>query len=225
MTTALFVAPLFEVECGYLLRALSPRFGVHSLRGSWRGFTLNEIGAKFPRAPEGLSPYDGIIFSDVGAKNFNPAAMNAVCDWVHAGGGFLMIGGHASFAGFENMGGWSGTPIEQILPVRISGPSDAIQRHTGFVFEPTGVQHPAIEELDFSDMPVAIGYNRVVAKPDAQILLRCGDDPILCVGKVGCGRVTAFMSDAHPHWSGGWTDWPHYAAFWQQLLLWVCEGK
>ena len=122
------------------------------------------------------------------------------------------------------MGGWGGSPVEELLPVTIPERSDALQHHRGFTFEPADVSHPAVAGIDFSDMPIAIGFNRVVARPDARTLLRCGRHPILCVREVAAGRTAAYMSDAHPHWSGGWTDWPHYAAFWQKLLGWVCGG-
>jgi uncharacterized membrane protein len=220
----LFVAPLFETECGYLLRALAPAFSVRTISGAWRGFSHNAIPDVFPGTAAELGKVDAVIFSDVGRRNFDVASLEAVGQYVRSGGGFLMIGGHASFGGFEGMGGWADSPLEDLLPVTIPEWSDAVQHHRGFYFEAADVSHPAVSGIDFSDMPVAIGFNRVTPRPDAKTLLRCGKHPILCVREVGKGRTAAYMSDAHPHWSGGWTDWPHYAAFWQKLLGWVCGG-
>lgn len=215
----------FEVECGYLLRALSPDFAVRCLRGSWRGFSENEIPAGFPHSSEELSSYRAVVLSDVGSEHFDAQAQTALGEYVHAGGGFLMIGGHASFGGFEKMGNWGDTPVEELLPVQIVAGHDVVQHHRGFFFEVENGEHAAVAGIDFSEMPVAIGYNRVRARPDAQVVLTCGDDPVLCTRQVGRGRTAAYTSDAHPHWSGGWTDWPHYSAFWRSVLRWVCGAE
>jgi Mg-chelatase subunit ChlD len=71
-----------------------------------------------PAEVEGLRPYDLVIFSDVPAGRIGGATRQAVVSYVEDyGGGFVMIGGESSFG----VGGWGGTSIEELLPVRFEG--------------------------------------------------------------------------------------------------------
>ncbi len=219
----LYVAPLFEIECEYLLRALRPAFDMHCIHGEWRGFKENQIPGKFPKAAQALSSYDAVIFSDVGKKNFTTSQLKALEAFVQSGGGFLMIGGYASFAGHELMANYHGTEVEEILPVHINAKSDTANLIQGFIAQPTTHDHPIMQGIDWEIVPVAIGYNRVKAKNTSEVLMEYEGDPILVVGQYGKGRTAAFMTDAHPHWSGGWTDWKYYSVFWQNLVSWVAR--
>ena len=71
-----------------------------------------------PGSVEGLRRYDLIVFSDIPARWVNAAQQAAVVRYVKDyGGGFIMIGGENSFG----VGGWGGSAIEEVLPVRFSG--------------------------------------------------------------------------------------------------------
>jgi uncharacterized membrane protein len=71
-----------------------------------------------PQSPDALRDYDLVVFSDVSARTVAGASQQAVAKYVEEqGGGFVMIGGENSFG----VGGWSGTAIEKILPVRFEG--------------------------------------------------------------------------------------------------------
>ncbi len=69
------------------------------------------------------------------------------------------------------------------------------------------------------------GYNRVRPKPDATVLARHGDDPILITRTYGRGRTAAFASDFAPHWAGDFVRWPGYATFWAQLFAWLAAPR
>ncbi|MEE8441101.1 MAG: VWA domain-containing protein [Spirochaetia bacterium] len=61
-----------------------------------------------------LIPYDSVIFDNVPAYDLSLARMEMIERYVRdTGGGFIMIGGDASFGA----GGYYGTPIERALPV------------------------------------------------------------------------------------------------------------
>ncbi len=45
-------------------------------------------------------------------------------------------------------------------------------------------------------------------------------NPLLAHWTYGLGRAVAFTSDAGRRWTGQWTDWDHYAAFWSQVVRW-----
>ncbi len=64
-----------------------------------------------------LFGFDVIIFGDIAARQFTPAHLDMIRDFVEKrGGGFIMLGGFRSFAA----GGYRGTPIEEILPVYVA---------------------------------------------------------------------------------------------------------
>jgi len=64
-----------------------------------------------------LARFQMVVLSDTAAEDVPSAAMDALARWVRAGGGFLMAGGERSFG----LGGWQGTPVAEILPVRLDG--------------------------------------------------------------------------------------------------------
>jgi Ca-activated chloride channel family protein len=69
----------------------------------------------FPANLREMERFDAIILSDVPAENVSMSQMQALEQYVRdVGGGFIMAGGPNSFG----MGGYFGTTIERILPVR-----------------------------------------------------------------------------------------------------------
>ena len=77
----------------------------------------------------------------------------------------------------------------------------------------------ATDGLDFSRAPPLLGYALARAKRHARVLLdaRPGH-PLLVTHRYGLGTATAFLSDAHAHWSAEWLDWPGYGRFWAQVM-------
>ena len=74
-----------------------------------------------PQSLEELAGFDGIILSDIPARQVGENAMSAMHDYVDKlGGGLVMIGGPNSFG----VGGYYRTPIEEILPVKLKSPDD-----------------------------------------------------------------------------------------------------
>jgi len=82
--------------------------------------------------PAALAQYRGIaavVLDDVSAPRLSPDQMASLRDYVgHLGGGLIVVGGTHSFG----VGGYSGTPLEEVLPVtmdvrhRLAIPSMAI---------------------------------------------------------------------------------------------------
>lgn len=68
-----------------------------------------------PANPAELISFDAVIIDEVAAERFSNAQMNALISFVKDfGGGLLMLGGGKAFG----PGGYSGTSLEEILPVR-----------------------------------------------------------------------------------------------------------
>ena len=82
-----------------------------------QGFRVAVTASSDMRAdPTGLARWDLVIFDNVPAYDLSLARMEAVESYVRSGGGgFLMLGGDASFG----MGGYYKTPIEKVLPVDV----------------------------------------------------------------------------------------------------------
>ena len=75
-------------------------------------------GTGIPTTFEDMRKYDLVMFSDIPAGAVGAASRQALDRYVRDhGGGFIMVGGPNSFG----MGGWSGSTVERLLPVRSEG--------------------------------------------------------------------------------------------------------
>lgn len=186
----------------------------------------------FPDTAEALRAWDCIVISDIGANSlllhpdtFNrsvprPNRLDALATYVRAGGGVVMVGGYLTFQGIEAKGCWRGTPVEEILPVTLEPFDDRCERPDGVVPQVTG-SHAVTDQVQ-GTWPALLGYNRLTARPTAQVLATVGDDPLLVVGSAGRGRSVAFASDCSPHWAPpAFMDWEHYGRLWSQMVLWA----
>jgi len=178
---------------------------------------------RFPQAELKSKSCDVIILSDIGRDQIGNTASRAVEYFVSGGGGLLMIGGFASFAGHELRGNYHGSEVEKVLPVTCSSTPDDIAVYRGFHPKPVTKHHPILEAISCNDFPVLVGYNRVALKKDATLLLKYSGDPILAVREVEKGRSAAFASDCAPHWCGGLVDWPQYDDFWSTIVHWLTK--
>ncbi|MFO0559776.1 MAG: VWA domain-containing protein [Polyangiales bacterium] len=75
-------------------------------------------GSAVPNSLRELERFDFVVLSDVDAPSVSVGSQQAIAQYVRTlGGGFLMAGGPRSFG----LGGWGGTEIERLLPVRMEG--------------------------------------------------------------------------------------------------------
>lgn len=192
------------------------------------------VPASFPDA-DGLAAFDVVMLSDIGADSIllhpdtlarserTPDRLAALRDFVAAGGGVAMIGGWMSFSGYEGRAGFGRTALADVLPVTLLEGDDRVERPDGVTPEVTagGGAHPVLAGID-AEWPWFLGYNRVIARPEARVLLTCDDDPFLVVGSFGAGRSLAFASDCAPHWAPpGFLEWSAHDAFWSQAADWL----
>lgn len=95
-----------EGRAGYLARALTAGEFEVDVRGP----------RAIPTSLRELERYDFVILSDVPADQVSLSQQDAIERYVRdLGGGFLMAGGENGFG----LGGWQGTRIERLLPVRM----------------------------------------------------------------------------------------------------------
>ena len=132
-----------------------------------------------------------------------------------------MVGGYMTFQGIEGKAQYAGTAVEDALPVIADAPRRSRRGAARCDAARRGCGHPIVEGVT-GDWPALLGYNRVVAKPDAEVLARVGGDPLLVAGSFGKGRGVAFTSDCGPHWAPPpFVEWDGYAKLWNGIANWA----
>lgn len=196
----------------------------------------HEAAEHFPFDLEELRRYRVVVLSDIGANTLllpeavwqrgetMPNRLRVIRDFVAVGGGLVMAGGYLSFQGIDGRARFRHTAVEEALPVRCLPHDDRLEIPQGFVAEPTGA-HPVLAGLD-GPWPALLGANEVIAKEDAQVLMRLPQDegghPLLVLGGHGSGRAVAWTSDIGPHWvPERFVRWAGYARLWTNILGWV----
>lgn len=168
------------------------------------------------------APRSLLIISDYPAARMNVAAQKKLVEQVAGGAGLIMIGGWESFHGLG--GDWDGTLVGDALPVMIASIDDRMNCDQPVLVRRLA-EHPVLAGLPWDSRPPVIGgFNRIIAKPDATVLLEaqrftaaCDESafrfiprdqhPLLVVGEFGRGRTAALATDVAPHWVGPLVDW------------------
>ena len=136
-----------------------------------------------------------------------------------------MCGGYLSFAGIYASAKYYRTPIEAILPVNLFTFDDRVELPEGAQPDLVDAGHPIVAGME-APWPVLLGYNELTVKPDAHLIARVGEHPLLAVRQVGRGRTLAWASDIGPHWCPEtFTTWPGYARMWVQAVRWLAQRE
>ncbi len=101
-----------------------------------------------------MQSYDLVMLENVGAYDMPPAAHRVLREFVATlGGGLVMVGGERSFGA----GGWMGTELEDILPVRLDLPEQLItpQAAVAFVLDSSGSMGQPVAGSLKSQMQIA----------------------------------------------------------------------
>jgi uncharacterized membrane protein len=150
-----------------------------------------------------------------------PNRLEAIRDYVKGGGGFVMVGGYLTFQGIEGKALYHGTAVEDVLPVFIEAGDDRAEKPQGVSPVISEVGHAIVRGLS-ADWPALLGYNRVTAKPEAEVVAKVGEHPLIVAGRYGKGRSVAFTSDCGPHWAPPpFVEWEGYAPLWRQIAGWA----
>ena len=188
---------------------------------------------RFPLTVDALRPYDVVILSDIGANTLllssdtfvkslvRPNRLQSLHDYVHQGGGLVMVGGYLTFQGIDAKARYAGSPVETALPVVISPHDDRVEVPEGVVPRVTNPDHPIVAGLP-QEWPPLLGYNRLSARPEAEVAAVVGPDPLIAAWSHGAGRAVAFASDCGPHWAPpGFVEWEGYSRLWRQIVTWA----
>ena len=80
-----------------------------------------------------------------------------------------MIGGYMSFSGFEGKAKYQNTALADVLPVTMLGYDDRIESPAGVTPVPVA-SHAVLRGIE-GQWPPMLGYNRLIAKADATVVL------------------------------------------------------
>lgn len=182
--------------------------------------------------------YDVYLIGDVPAIALGESRLKKLKACVDAGSGLLMMGGVYSFGA----GGYAGSPIEDVLPVRMSrlevqGAGDVsadlhVDRDLKMLPTPDGTRH-FIMRLSAEKnrerwlaLPPLRGANRLERKNAFVEVLAESEDrvPLLFAAESGKARVLAFAGDTTWRW---WMrDFKaEHQRFWRQVVLWLARKE
>ncbi len=165
--------------------------------------------------------------------------------YVEGGGGLAMVGGDQSFSSGE----YAGTPIAEVLPVRLLGDApDSARLISEEELRPRltaeGTDHPILQvghsraetQQILAGLPALIGVNLVAgAMPGATVLathpsLKDSEGkpmPVLATGEAGKGRSLALTTDTSWHWAflsvGAGGTRQAYDRFWRNAIRWLIQ--
>ena len=184
-----------------------------------------------------LSSFDLIIFQNFKYDPFiDKKYLGNIRKYVENGGAFLMIGGDLSF----QRGGYSHTPIEEILPVSF----EEINR--SFVEKPFQpllnqefIRHPILsleKDLDLNlgvwdSLPSLQGVNMgLLPDKNAHVLARYSKDstaPLLVIGEFEKGRTALLATDSMWNWNfrsvGDGGSGRYFQKLWNNVIDWLID--
>lgn len=191
----------------------------------------------FPDTAEKLSEYDAVILSDIGGNTLllhndtfvkakiKNNKLKAIKEYVSNGGGFAMMGGYMSFQGIDGKARYAGSPIEDILPVKLMQTDDRMEAPEGVVPTIVNSNHPVLQNVSDA-WPHFLGYNILVEKPEADVIAKCNDHVFMASSEYGKGRTFVFASDIAPHWgSPEFLNWDGYKTVFVNMIRWLSNIK
>ena len=204
----------------------------------------DEAAGGFPATRAELFGYRAVVLGSVEAASFTPDQLRMLAAFVsERGGSLLMLGGRRAFA----EGGWAGTPVAQVLPVRLTGtahdPASGELPVIRLTVRPTDTGRAALvtqlaDTLSASDtrwrgLPALTTVNVLgPAKPGAEVWLsgratRGADLTVLAWQRFGRGKAAAFAVQDSWVWQMDASipvDDPTHGRFWRRLVRWLTDG-
>ena len=179
-----------------------------------------------------LKNFDLLIFDNFSHQfYFNPKYLENVREFVNEGGGLAMIGGPNQFTGY------AGTPVGEVLPIKLARKEDYRRDNPSEVrLTRVGITHPitrvSSDEKDtlnlWREMPPLDGINLLEPKSTGTVLLETRDAtprPIITVGNYGKGRSLVLSTDYSWKWYMGMVakgkgNWAYFR-FMERMVRWL----
>ena len=196
------------------------------------------LAAGFPATRDALFTYDVVVLANQDVRLLSQEQLGWLRDFVGTRGGGLLAFGAKSFDGQA----LAGTPVEELLPLRLSEGAGVVLAASlsGGAAErprltPDGANHPmmrigATDEdgaKRWNALPALAGHVKLGApRPGAVILAvtdgEVGQEPLVAVQRYGAGRTMIFGGEASWRWkmmlpAGDRT----YDRFWRRAARWL----
>ena len=104
----------------------------------------------------------------------------------------MMVGGYLSFQGIEAKANYANTALASVLPVEMETGDDREETPHGVHPVVTDLRDPVTAGLP-ERWPAILGFQRVKARDEAQVLVEVEGRPLVVVGNSGEGRVMALF--------------------------------
>ncbi|MCG2661429.1 MAG: glutamine amidotransferase [Kiritimatiellae bacterium] len=186
---------------------------------SYRGERLTT----FPATAEDFMQYDAVAFINVSTPPLREEGQRLLKQFVADGGGLIVCGGFYSYGG----GFFTGSVLEEMLPVTIKGPRDVKKLPLAMDVIP-GDAVPGLPVLPPGNAGVVMWLHDVTAKPGAKVPLRAGagdpSKPFLVTGVYGEGRVAAFAATVYgvpPKGKSEFWNCSEWPGFLTGVIRWV----
>jgi uncharacterized membrane protein len=227
-----FTTSTYEEGCAEFVSALESR------QWTVEHIPSHLVDTKMPSTLEALRQHAVVVLSDVGSNTFllgrqtflagqvSPDLLELIAAYTSDGGGLVMVGGYMSFSGIDGKAGYGKTRLQDVLPVTVSASDDRVEKPAGVVPCVQTPDHPTVAGITGAGItgawPRLLGYNRLTPRPHGQVVVTCGEDPLLVAGTYGEGRCVAFASDMGPHWAPeGFISWDGYPELWDGIASWA----
>lgn len=173
--------------------------------------------ADLPTTAEELFQYNLVIIGNLSYATLGPDFTALLKYYVEHGGGLLVLGGDSAFGN----GGYAGTPLEALLPVKCRPEADLKKTDDGGLLRATisGVWGP----LD-PEGKAAAPYVHVPAqlKPDAVVWAKAGEFPFLVAHYPGRGTAAVLLASPLGTLDQGTPFWRSEA--WARMLSFYVGG-
>jgi uncharacterized membrane protein len=182
-----------------------------------------------PAAAGDLSRFRAVILANIEADALGRDWTAQLARFVRAGGAVAMLGGDDAFGA----GGWAGTPVGELLPVRITTGEGLLDNPLRANLTATGGLGRALRETGvrgWQAMPALRGMNAVGgATSGAEVVLGGATGPIVAAGRAGAGRALAVTVADTWRWmqspSASDSSRAAYRALWTTLIGWLVTPR
>jgi uncharacterized membrane protein len=148
-----------------------------------------EPGEYFPADYATLFKYDAVLMTAGEGRRLGATGRRMLRDFVHCGGGLVVLGGYDSFGKGREQGSW----LEEILPVTLGSPWDLVPaRDPALHGQETGVPECLVFPPNWQ--PQAPWIQQATPKPGATVAWTVEGKPALVFWKCGNGWVVAVLA-------------------------------
>lgn len=191
-----------------------------------KSFYTNSFGVggkivDFPYDYDELMRKQLIVLCNVQVRGAGAVGMAMLRDYVAAGGGLFVFGGHVAYGA----GGWEGSVLEELLPVKTSGRARDLIKARNPEIRAGPTPGDLLLDVDLAGRPQCYYYHDVEPRPDALVALTVdGGKPFLVARQYEKGYVVCFTGTPvgepkagdNPFW-----DWNGWATVLRNCFFWA----